>query len=68
MSVKIELEFTDGQWELIKNNYGTYDSDGERVDCTEETFIFTVKQYIGKKVTGTLATKAVEATQGAFEV
>jgi len=68
MSKIIDLEFTDGQWELIQDHYVTLDAEGVHVDCTEETFINSMKVYIGQKVTSIMANKAKEASQNAFNV
>jgi len=68
MSKIIPLEFTDAQWELLKDNYVTHDAVGVTVDCTEETFAYTMKVYISRKVTSIMANKAAEASQNAFDV
>jgi len=68
MAKTIALEFTDGQWELIKAHYDTFNEYGELVDCTEETFASTIKNVISFAVTNTMANKAKEANQNAFNV
>jgi len=66
MAKVISLEFTDEQWELIKNNYVTLNSVGLDVDCTEESFAYTIQVLIGRKVTSVMANKAAESSQNAF--
>jgi len=68
MTKIIPLEFTDLQWELLKAHYVTHNAEGEYVDCTEETFAYTMKVYISKKVTSIMANKAAEANQNSFNV
>ena len=68
MTKTIDIEFTDSQWELIKEHYSTFNEDGNLVDCTEETFAFTIKNTVSHVVTNTIANKAREASVDAFDV
>tara|TARA_R110000824_G_scaffold147237_1_gene316667 strand:+ start:960 stop:1166 length:207 start_codon:yes stop_codon:yes gene_type:complete len=68
MAKTIALEFTDAQWELIKDNYEAHDSSGSIIDCTEETFAAEMVKYISTRVTSIMANKAAEANQNAFDV
>ena len=68
MAKTIALEFTDAQWELIKEHYTILDDRNEGVECTEETFAHAVQRYIGIKVTSIIANKAKEANKDSFNV
>ena len=68
MAKIIELNFTDGQWELIKAHYATVSDGGLDVDCTEESFAFTIKLLISRKIASVMANKAAEANQNVFDV
>ena len=68
MAIQITLDFTDAQWELIKEHYVTFDSKGLEVDFTDGTFASTVKIVVGRKVSNTMANKAKEANANSFDV
>ena len=68
MAKTIALEFTDAQWELIKEHYVTFDSQGMDVDFTDESFSATVKVVVGRKVSNTMNNKTKEANQNSYDV
>ena len=68
MAKTIELEFTDAQWELIKERYSTFNEYGEEVAFTDGDFAATVKVVVGRKVSNTMANKEKEANQNSFDV
>jgi len=68
MAKTIELEFTDAQWELIKEHYVTFDSQGLDVDFTDEAFSATIKTVVGRKVSNTMNNKTKEVNANSFDV
>ena len=68
MAKQIILDFTDGQWLLIKEFYLVEDENGEEVPPTEETFKAYIEKDVRRRVTQEVRTKAAQEQANVFDV
>ena len=70
MAVQITLDFTDAQWELVKEHFvvGSDKGSGQPIFATPETLKEKLEKMVRAEVTNSIKHKAAREQEDAFDV